>query len=175
MVSSNSCRIPHYCSPLWIARCTVCRIVHETCSAIVAQLLNVYIKFPHGNQLDMVVSEFKRKWGIPLCIGAIDGCHIPISAPIDNHTDYYNRKGWYSMILQGVVDANYCFTDIYVGWPGSVHDARVFSHSPIYKQITEQELLPGNRTMLINSIEVPLYLIGDSASNSNLVNETFPT
>ena len=109
----------------------------------------------------MVVSEFKRKWGIPQCIGAIDGCHI--SAPVDNHTDYYNHKGWYSMILQGVVDANYCFTDIYVGWPGSVHDARVFAHSPIYKQITEQELLPGNRTMLMNSIEVPLYLIGDSA------------
>ena len=61
-------------------------------------------------------------------------------------------------LLQGVVDANYCFTDIYVGWPGSVHDARVFSHSPIYKQITEQELLPGNRTMLINSIEVPLHV-----------------
>ena len=82
---------------------------------------------------------------------------------VDNHTDYYNHKGWYSMILQGVVDANHCFTDIYVGWPSSVHDARVFSHSPIYKQITEQELLPGNRTILMNSIEVHLYLIGDSA------------
>ena len=30
-----------------VARCTVCCIVHETCSAIVAQLLNVHIKFPH--------------------------------------------------------------------------------------------------------------------------------
>ena len=75
-----------------------------------------------------------------------------MSAPVDNHTDYYNRKGWYFKILQGVVDANYCFTNIYIGWPGSVHDARVFSHSPIFRQITEQELLPGNRTLLINSI-----------------------
>ena len=31
------------------------------------------------------------------------------------------------------------------------------------KKLTEQELCPGNRTMFIDSIEVPLYLIGDSA------------
>ena len=40
--------------------------------------------------------------------------HIPISAPVDNHADYCNRTGWYSMILQGVVDANY--------WQGRIQD-----------------------------------------------------
>ena len=36
------CTIAHL---FGVAGCTVCRIVHETCSVIVAQLLNVYIKF----------------------------------------------------------------------------------------------------------------------------------
>ena len=65
--------------------------------------------FPRGDQLDSVVDGFRTKWGVSQCVGAIDGCHIPIAAPVLNHTDYYNRKGWYLMILQGVVDANYHF------------------------------------------------------------------
>ena len=145
-----------------VARSTVCQVVHETCQAIVDHLMSTYVKFPTGNQLKRVTETFLSKWGVPQCVGAIDGCHIPIAAPVGNHTDYYNRKGWYSMILQGVVDANYCFLDIYIGWPGSVHDVRVFVHSPIYKRVTENCLLP-NKTLSIDGVDVPLYFIGDSA------------
>ena len=81
---------------------TVCDIVHGTCRAIVKVLMKQYIKFPSGNDFDRVVDEFKTKWGVPQCFGAIYGCHIPICAPSEQHTDYYNRKGWYSMIVQGL-------------------------------------------------------------------------
>lgn len=82
---------------------------------------------PTGEELDQNILEFETKWGFPQFVGAIDGSHIPIKAPTDFHTDYYNRKGWYSVILQAVVDSKYKFIDINVGWPGKVHDARVFS------------------------------------------------
>ena len=39
------------------------------------------------------------------------------------------------MLVQGVVDADYCFLDVCVGWPGSIHDARVFAKSTLYNQI----------------------------------------
>ena len=58
--------------------------------------------------------HLKSKSGVSQCVGAIDGCHIPIAAPANSCTDYYNRKGWYSMILQGVVDHSYCFIDVNV-------------------------------------------------------------
>ena len=90
-----------------IAHSTVCEIVHETCCFVVDVLLKEYIKFPTGNCLTSVVDEFKTKWGVPQCVGAIDGCHVPISALNHLHTDYYNRKGWYSLLIQRVVDANY--------------------------------------------------------------------
>ena len=61
-----------------------------------------------------------------------------ISTSFMNHSDYYNTKRWYSMIIQAIV---LYFHDICVGWPGSVHDARVFANSLIYKQITEENLL----------------------------------
>ena len=98
-----------------ISRASVCCI-----------LMPRYIKWPEGDRMLEVVDVFEHKWGYPQCCGAIDGSHIPIIAPRQFHTDYFNRKGWHSIILQGVVDGRYCFTDITVGWPGTVHDARVF-------------------------------------------------
>jgi len=145
-----------------IARSTVCEIVHETCRCIVDVLLKEYIKFSSSNRLSTVVEEFKTKWGVPQCFGAIDGCHIPISAPNLMHTDYYNRKGWYSMLIQGVVDANYRFLDVCIGWPGSVHDARVLAQSTLYDNIEHNHILPNN-TITVSGVRIPLYLIGDSA------------
>ena len=145
-----------------IARSTVCEIVQETCTTIVRSLLHKYIQFPSGSRLDDLVDVFLTKWGVPQCVGAIDGCHVPIACPVMNHTDYYNRKGWYSMILQGIVDHSYRFIDINIGWPGSVHDARVFAHSSIYEKISEKNLLP-HRTISVGGVDIPLFLIGDSA------------
>ena len=82
--------------------------------------------------------------------------------PALKHTDYYNRKGWYSIVLQAVVDHQYLFRDVCVGWPGSVHDAHVFCNSGIYRRITEQNLLHGE-SIVIDELEIPLFLIGDSA------------
>ena len=68
-----------------VSQSSLCEIVHETCSAIV---LKTYIKFPTDDNIDNVVREFKVKWGVPQCFGAIDGTHIPVSVPSKNHTDY---------------------------------------------------------------------------------------
>ena len=56
-----------------------------------------------GDQLQRVIESFQRKWGVPQCVGAIVGCHIPIAVPIRNHTEYYNRKG---LLLHAVT--RYC-------------------------------------------------------------------
>ena len=146
-----------------VARSTVCEIVQDTCLAIVHNLLKVYIRFPTGDALKSVVEGFEEKWGYPQCLGAIDGSYIPISAPELNHTDYYNRKGWYSMTVQAIVDHDYVFRDICVGWAGSVHDARVFANSLIYKKITEDNLLADVSFRNMLGKKIPVCLIGDSA------------
>ena len=97
-----------------LARCTVCVIVHDTCRVIVSTLQKLFIKFPAGDERKEVVNWFKATWGMIQCVGSIDGCHIPVMPPASNHTDYYNRKGWYSIILQAVVDHKYIFRDICV-------------------------------------------------------------
>lgn len=56
------------------------------------------------------------------------------------------------MILQGVCDQKCQFTDCFVGFPGSVHNARVFLRSPLFEYCTQDNLFPGNS-----------HLLGDSA------------
>ena len=123
-----------------VAKGTVCVIVHEVCDAIVQVLMKKYIKFPSGNQLTAVLNGFERCHGFPQCVGAVDGTHIEILAPEDCTKDYYNRKGYHSIILQAVGDHRYCFTDINIGWPGSVHDARVFKIHNSIKGTTKGHL-----------------------------------
>ena len=44
--------------------------------------------------------------------------------------------------MQGLVDFRGIFMDIYIGWPGKVHDARVFANSELYKKGKEGTLFP---------------------------------
>ena len=98
-----------------VARCTVCIIVKETCKAIVQELRSQYISFSKGDKLTQTVRGFGERWGVPQRAGSIDSCHIPVKPPAHNHTCYYNRKGWYSVVLQATVDHNLLFTNVYIG------------------------------------------------------------
>ena len=101
-----------------------------------------YIIFPTGATLKEIVDSFKDDLGFPQCVGAVDGSHIPIICPQEYPADYYNRKGWHSIILQGTIDHRGRFIDAYVDWPGRVHDARVFANSNLYQKGQSGSLLP---------------------------------
>ena len=68
----------------------------------------------------------------PGVIGMIDGTRIEIEQPSERGYDYYNRKDYYSIVLQAVVCEDLRFTNVYTGWPGKVHDARIFQRSPLF-------------------------------------------
>ncbi|XP_063813276.1 uncharacterized protein LOC135051001 [Pseudophryne corroboree] len=124
-----------------------------------------FISLPQGQRLDETIKGFKKR-GYPQCAGAIDGTHIPIIAPRDNPADYYNRKGWHSIVLQAVVDHKYCFTDVFIGWPGRSHDARVLANSDLYS-IAEDKLggwlFPREKSVIVHGVDIPVHLIGDAA------------
>ena len=136
-----------------LGRSTVGKIVLETCNIMTTKLLSRYVHFPKGTRLCEIVDRFEVCWDFPQVAGAIDGTHIPVIRPQDNPSDYYNRKGFYSIIMQAVVDFRGLFLDTYIGWPSKVHDARVFSNSSIYRKGREGTLLPGWKR-LINGVEV---------------------
>ncbi|KAG1968277.1 protein ALP1-like [Pimephales promelas] len=104
----------------------------------------------------------ENRWGLPQCIGAIDGLHIPIIAPQDYHCDYFNHKGWHSIILQGVVDGKGLFWNVFTGLPGSLHDARVLRLSTLWEVANRGNHITAN-TKNIDGVNVGYYILGDSA------------
>lgn len=92
----------------------------------------------------------------------IDGTRIKIRAPPDSSSCYYNQKGDYSIILQGVADHRMRFWDINVGRPGKIHNPCVFSLSSLYERGSAGTLLP-QWTETFEGADMALFLLGDSA------------
>ena len=124
-----------------VSRSFVCQCVREVSLAVIKRFPKV-ITFPKGDDLLEVLQGYEERWGFPMCAGAIDGTHVPIIAPADSHIEYVNRKGFHSIVMQAVTDCNYMFRDVVIGWPGSVHDARVLSNSTIFRKGNEKRLFP---------------------------------
>ena len=114
-----------------MAQSTAMKCVERVVSSILDHLLPMYLAWPSGQERKKIMDSFSSK-GLQKVIGAIDGSHIPIKAPRENPEQYINRKGFHSIIIQAVCDHQMKFLDCYVGWPGSVHDSRVFSNSDIF-------------------------------------------
>ena len=141
---------------------TVGTIVNETCDVISKRLLKKYVCIPQGQHMRENVNGFDAIWGFPQVAGAIDGSHIPIIRPKQSASDYYNQKGYYSIILRGLVDFRGLFIDVYIGWPGKVHDARVFANSNVYAKGSTGTLFPDWKRNLLG-VDVPLVIFGDPA------------
>lgn len=109
---------------------------------------NSIIKWPNNEEKVDIERHFRRK-GFPNVVGVIDGCHIKIDKPSLDPDSYINRQGYYSVQMQAVCDHTMKITDIFVGFPGSVHDSRVFKRSSLSR--TMQQKCGDN-----------MYIIGDS-------------
>ncbi|XP_059188162.1 uncharacterized protein LOC131970756 [Centropristis striata] len=118
-----------------VPKTTVFDIIHRMCAAILS-LLRKVVHFPSVAQCAEVGRGFQHLANIAAfshCVGAIDGCHIRIKAPHGPHAqDYLNRKLFHSVQLQAICDSTGKFLDIFVGYPGSVHDTRVLRNSPVF-------------------------------------------
>uniref|UniRef100_A0A3P9P187 DDE Tnp4 domain-containing protein n=1 Tax=Poecilia reticulata TaxID=8081 RepID=A0A3P9P187_POERE len=107
---------------------TVCACVQEFCAAIQTVLVPELIEIPSAERFEEMAAYFENRWGPPQCVGAIDGSHIPIIAPTTYHSDFFNRKGWHSLILQGVVDGRGLFWNIYCHHSGNWPHKKIFFH-----------------------------------------------
>ncbi|XP_071632700.1 putative nuclease HARBI1 [Temnothorax longispinosus] len=125
------------------------KIITRVTDFIMSLALNI-IRYPTADEKEETAFYYHYEKEFPGVIGAIDGSHIRVDKPIEDPNSYINRKQYFSLHLQGVVNHNMKFIDVFVGYPGSVHDARVFRNSPIRNDLRE---LCGDN----------YYLLGDSA------------
>ena len=137
----------------------------QLCNEIVKFLLPRYIRLPQSAQeIRETVDQSRDRAGFSQVVAGVDGCHIPIKEPQNNPEDYVNRKGFHSINMQGLVDANYLFLDICLGWPGKVHDGRLFRKYLLYTSLCGGVFTPDDSVYdTINDVRVPLLILGDSA------------
>ncbi|XP_067871924.1 uncharacterized protein [Heterodontus francisci] len=145
-----------------IGRSTVCKCVREVCHAIVSLLKPLYLRMPSNQEFETMAQTFGRKWDFPQCVGAIDSCHIPIIAPPQYHKDYLNKKGWHSVVLQGVVDDTGNFWDVCTGFSGSSLDTKILRNSDLWRMATEGRLFPDCSKNIVGT-PVKYLLIGSSS------------
>ncbi|KAE8741492.1 hypothetical protein FOCC_FOCC012977 [Frankliniella occidentalis] len=117
-----------------VCRSTAFDIVDLVLDKIVS-VANRVIKLPEN--LEEVGQQFATMADSPAfsqCVGAIDGCQVYfILDDTEKSQEYINRKLYYSINLQGLVDHRGRFINIFVGFPGSCHDLRVLRHSGLYR------------------------------------------
>ncbi|XP_064475419.1 putative nuclease HARBI1 [Ornithodoros turicata] len=125
-----------------IYQSAVSRCISAVSKPIAAKLLQGYCAFPRTEEeLVHIKKRFAAMSGMPGCIGAIDCTHIAIiapSAPTYREAVYVNRKGYHSLNVQMVCDADLFITIVNARYPGSTYD------SFIWRKSTLHDLLQGD-------------------------------
>ena len=149
-------RVPHN---------SISLIVKEVCNAIVDEYADEVIEAPTTEQQwRRTADQFSRRWQFHHCLGAIDGKHIAIQCPRKAGSEFYNYKGFHSIILMALVDADYKFSWVDVGSNGSAGDAQVFNKSEL-KECLEADTVgvPAPEPLPHDDKCMPFFIVGDDA------------
>ena len=87
-----------------IHKSTVKKFLYMFCKGMMAGPIRQLIRVPSDEEAVEIAGWFEAAHRIPQIMGIIDGTHIPILPPSDGYSDFVNRKGWPSYVLQAVVD-----------------------------------------------------------------------
>ncbi|KAK1413845.1 hypothetical protein QVD17_29581 [Tagetes erecta] len=136
------------------------KLVLEVCAAIKTVLMPKFIQWPDNERLEVIKNEFGSFSGIPNVSGAIYTTHISIIAPKSSPAAYFNKKHTernqkpsYSTTVQGVVDAHGVFTDVCIGYPGSMPDDKILEKSAVSQRFNMGHL---KNASIVGGISYPL-------------------
>lgn len=151
-----SFRVPHNTTSLF---------VREVCEAVIKEYGQEVVSLPTTESGWCDISQrFGDLWNFHHTVGAIDGKHIAIKAPRNSGSVYHNYKGFFSIILLGLVAADYKFMWVDVRGNGSISDCAVFNRSHLKEDwengtlgLPEADELPGDNR------PIAYFIVGDDA------------
>ena len=87
-------------------------------------------------------------------LGVIDGKHVKILRPAGTGSDYYNYKGFFSIVLLAVVGASAQFIYADVGCRGRISDGGVLRNTEFYKALEQDKMsIPQSKQIPIDENE----------------------
>ena len=87
-----------------------------------------------------IEERFKNRWNVRHAVSALEGKHIAIRKPKKSGSEYFNYKGYFSLVLLALVDADYKFLWVNMGDSGSSSDAQIFNRSKLRRRIENGRL-----------------------------------
>ena len=150
-------RVPHN---------TISLVVREVCEAIIAEYRDELLAPPQTEaEWRQISDNWLNRWNFPHVIGAIDGKHIACKAPANTGSDYYNYKGFFSVILLAVVTSDYKFLWIDVSGKGSSSDAHIYNASELREGLQNNDFVgfPRPDPLPGDTEDIPYFLVGDDA------------
>ncbi|MCO5614977.1 hypothetical protein L7F22_069263 [Adiantum nelumboides] len=140
-------------------------IVSKTLDDFIAAMLShlhAIIKWPSTHtEIQSTKARMQSSKRFSNCMGAIDCTHIKtVMSAKELTTNWYDRKGNYSMISQGIVDADMRFLDIYAGFPRPANSKRVLQNSSFFCLAQTNQRLNGP-TFSHRHYTIREYIIGN--------------
>ena len=123
------------------------------------------MQFPSSEQEWIgIAEEFEHRWQFPNCLGAVDGKHVAIVPPAGAGSHFFKYKGYHSIVLMGIANANYEFIYVDIGTNGCISDGGVLQKTKFFQRLDSKSLnLPSPRKPNGHSEELPYVFIGDEA------------
>ena len=84
-----------------------------------------------------IEEEFRHRCNVTHAVSALDGKHMAIKK-LD--IQYFNYKGYFSLVLLALFDADYKFLWVNAGASGSSSDAQIFNRSKLKRRIENRTL-----------------------------------
>ena len=148
-----------------VGRSTICKFIPQVCKAILKEFQREYLVCPTDPEdWKKIAERFRNRWNVPHAVGALDGKHIAIKKPKKSGSEYFNYKGYFSLVLLALVDADYKFLWVNVGASGSSSDAQIFNRCKMKRKIENGTLgLPPPEPLGPGGPDLHYFLLGDDA------------
>ncbi|XP_047144585.2 putative nuclease HARBI1 [Hydra vulgaris] len=138
-----------------ISQASTNRIIHQFCESFMQHYITLSW-YSSQEEITKVKQCYFEAFGVKGRLGLIDGTMVPIKGvTVADEPAFICRKGYSAINCQFVVDYDGQFRNVVTKYPGSCHDAFVYSNSTL-KQTMEADPVAG-------------FLIGDSGYGLSLV------